>query len=134
MKKTEILKFRVDAQTREALQHYCKVTGLSPSQVVRTMVDDFTRKEAPPGEVPLKSLPAHDQSATTGAHIIATLLLTQQYRKGDRRLEKMPHFHEVARLVDELLHILWGDDHAPSPGGGVSHKGFLGQHSKCASG
>jgi antitoxin component of RelBE/YafQ-DinJ toxin-antitoxin module len=119
MKKTEVLKFRVDAQTRAALQEYCRTTGLSPSHVVRNVVDEFTQMRSPAERVRPIDPQAHDE--TVSARIIATLLIAHRVRNGDRHVQENQQLREVARLVDELLKALWGDQDAARSDRAIPH-------------
>lgn len=119
MKKTQILRIRVDVSTHAALTRYCETHGQTLSSTLRRFLSRGVRK----GDDPAMSV-EHARAWKNGetrrfcAETIASLLVTQVLPPSDTAwrqetwAEKMSGKREqVAQLVDELFRILSESDH-----------------------
>jgi predicted transcriptional regulator len=119
MKKTEILKVRVDKETHAALMQHCKGTGQSPSWVLRKILKELIQGNKGGQQAAAASAEAWaaDESNGRYARSIAAILIAQHMCQTGRWQEEAAHkHHEIARLVDALLQTLCGDhDRSPTP-------------------
>jgi antitoxin component of RelBE/YafQ-DinJ toxin-antitoxin module len=119
VKKTQILRIRVDVNTHAALTRYCETHGQTLSSTLRRFLSRGVRK----GDDPAMSV-EHVRAWKNGetrrfcAETIASLLVTQVLPPSDTAwrqetwAERMSGKREhVAQLVDELFRILSESDH-----------------------
>ncbi|MEO6781673.1 MAG: hypothetical protein ABI407_10660 [Bradyrhizobium sp.] len=112
MKKTEILKVRVDKETHAALMRYCAGSRQSPSYVLRKILEELIQGNKGVHQVPAGSSEACalDERRGQYARSIAAILIAQHLSQTGRWQEEAAHKHrEIARLVDALLQTLCGD-------------------------
>jgi hypothetical protein len=109
MKKTEILKVRVDKETHTALMRYCEGNGQSPSSVLRKILGELIRESH--GIRLRAGNPEGEQDSIRYAHGLAAILIAGHLSMTGRAQQQSPsRHHQIARLVDELLQIICGDD------------------------
>jgi len=112
MKKTEILKVRVDAPTHDALMQYCRSIGQSPSDVLRKVLGELVKEEGASDVLvrsPVSS--ASDGLRAQYAQSIATMLISLA---GHWRHECPRKQQEVSGLVEALFKAIWdGERGAP---------------------
>ncbi len=111
MKKTEILKVRVDKETHAALMRYCAGSRQSPSYVLRKILEELIQGNGVHQAVAGNSEAcALDERRGQYARSIAAILIAQHLSQTGRWQEEAAHKHrEIARLVDALLQTLCGD-------------------------
>jgi hypothetical protein len=121
MKKTEILKVRVDKETHAALMRHCKGTGQSPSWVLRKILEELIQGNKGGRQAAAANAEAWaaDESDGRYARSIAAILIAEHLAMTGRWQQQSPNRHrEVARLVDALLQAICGDhdqDQTPAP-------------------
>jgi predicted transcriptional regulator len=119
MKKTEILKVRVDKETHAALMQHCKGTGQSPSWVLRKVLEELIRRNKEGQQATAASAEswASDEANGRYARSIAAILIAEHLSITGRWQQQSPHNHrEIARLVDALLQAICGDHEDQTPG------------------
>jgi hypothetical protein len=108
MKKTEILKVRVDKETHTALMRYCEGNGQSPSSVLRRILSELIRESdgiRPPAGGP------EGEDSSRYARGLAAILIAGHLSVTRRAQQQSPNrHHQIARLVDELLQTICGND------------------------
>lgn len=119
MKKTQILRIRVDVNTHAALTRYCATHGQTLSSTLRRFLSRGVRKADDPA-MSFEHVKAWKNGETRRfcAETIASLLITQilppsdtawrQETWAEKTADKREH---VAQLVDELFRILSESDH-----------------------
>lgn len=119
MKKTQILRIRVDVGTHAALTRYCETHGQTLSSTLRRFLSRGVRKgdDQPTSFEHVKAW-KNGETRRFCAETIASLLITQVLPPSDSAwrqetwAEKMAGKREhVAQLVDELFRILSESDH-----------------------
>jgi antitoxin component of RelBE/YafQ-DinJ toxin-antitoxin module len=119
MKKTEILKVRVDKETHAALMRYCEGSRQSPSSVLRKILEELIQGNngIPQADAGSSDAWARDERRGQYARSIAAILIAEHLSRTGRWQEQAAHkHHEIARLVDALLQTLCGDhDQKPTP-------------------
>jgi hypothetical protein len=111
MKKTEILKVRVDKETHAALMRHCKGTGQSPSWVLRKILEELIQGNKGGEQAAAVSAEAWAGDEPNGryARSIAAILIAEHLSLTGRWQPQSPHQHcEIARLVDALLQAVCG--------------------------
>jgi hypothetical protein len=112
MKKTEILKVRVDKATHAALMQHCKGTGQSPSWVLRKGLEELIQanKGGQQAAAACSEAWAGDEQNGRYARSIAAILVAEHLALTGRWQQQSPHKNcEIARLVDALLQAICGD-------------------------
>jgi antitoxin component of RelBE/YafQ-DinJ toxin-antitoxin module len=118
VKKTQILRIRVDVNTLAALTRYCETHGQTLSSTLRRFLSRGVRKADDPA-MSLEHAKAWKNGETRRfcAETIASLLITQVLPPSDTAwrqetwAEKMAGKREhVAQLVDEIFRILSESD------------------------
>lgn len=121
MKKTEILKVRVDKETHAALMRHCKDMGQSPSWVLRKILEELIQGNKGGQQAAGASAEAWAADEPNGryARSIAAILIAEHLSMTGRWQQQSPNRHrEIARLVDALLQAICGDhdqDQTPAP-------------------
>ena len=119
MKKTQILRIRVDVGTHAALTRYCETHGQTLSSTLRRFLSRGVRK-GDDQAIGFEHVKAWKNGETRRfcADTIASLLITQALPpsnsawRQETGAEKMAGKREhVAQLVDELFRILSESDH-----------------------
>ena len=107
MKKTEIVRVRVDSRTHTALVRHCRNTGQSLSTVLRNSLEESVRYSAGAGERTLPEPFAGDELEERRAGDIATMLIAHRLSLTGHWHGGIPSNHrEVSRLIGELLHAI----------------------------
>jgi hypothetical protein len=116
MKKTEILRFRSDADTLSALKDLCQQSGRSLSDVLRDSLlrelahrEGGTRGTADESRLFGRAAPCADnRDRTTDVDVLSTLLIGCRTRSGGWEApEQLQRKHrEVSRLLEALLRTL----------------------------
>lgn len=101
MKKTEILKVRVDKETHTALMRYCEGSKQSPSYVLRKVLGELIQEG---------SSGAGKEGRAQYAGSIAAILIAEHLSMTGRQQQQSPNrLREIGRLVDALLQAICGD-------------------------
>jgi hypothetical protein len=111
VKKTEMLKVRIDAKSYAALMQYCEGSGQTASYVLRKALDqEFERLGTNSREAPFGDFDswANDEMRALYVRIFASILIAQSMPTPDARWQdRLQHRHlEVSRLIDSLLRTL----------------------------
>lgn len=122
MKKTQILRIRVDVNTHAALTRYCETHGQTLSSTLRRFLNRGVRKGDDPAiSVEQRSAWNYGDTRRFCAETIASLLVTQVLPPSDTAwrqetwAERMSGKREhVAQLVDELFRVLSESDQWPA--------------------
>jgi hypothetical protein len=128
MKKTEILKVRVDINTHTALMRHCQRTGQSPSCALRKMVEGLVEpsNQADEAQCNGSKLPASNEIRSICARSVAAILIAEHSSLTGRWLDPSPHKRrEVARLVEALFRCIYASEDEPlayaSPEASMDH-------------
>jgi hypothetical protein len=116
MKKTEILRFRVDINTQTALTRHCQITGQSLSYVLRKSIESFIESNGPSNTADCmrSEFPASDETRRRYACSVATILIAGHSSLTEQDQRRCSHKHrEVARLVDALFRALCASEARP---------------------
>jgi len=109
MKKTEILKVRVDKETHTALMRHCQGNGQSPSSVLRKILGELIKESH--GIRPKAASPQGEEDSSRYAYGLAAILIAGHLSLTRRAQQESPNrHHRIARLVDELLQTICGDE------------------------
>jgi predicted trehalose synthase len=115
MKKTEILKVRVDQETHAALMRYCQDSRRSPSHVLREMLGQLVQEGNPVHGALAGNSEAAKEARAHLARGIAAILLAEQLSMTGRQPPRNKA-RELTRLVDALLQAVAGNhDQEPTP-------------------
>ena len=117
MKKTEILKVRVDKETHTALMRYCEGSKQSPSYVLRKVLGELIQEGNGPHGAVAGGSEAGKEDRAQYAGSIAAILIAEHLSMTGRQQQQSPNrLREIARLVDALLQAICGDrDREPTP-------------------
>ena len=117
MKKTEILKVRVDKETHTALMRYCEGSKQSPSYVLRKVLGELIQEGNGAHGAVAGGSEAGKEGRAQYAGSIAAILIAEHLSMTGRQQQQSPNrLREIARLVDALLQAICGDrDQEPTP-------------------
>ena len=115
MKKTEILKVRVDKETHNALMRYCEGSKQSPSYVLRKVLGELIQEGNAATNADASGSEAGKEATAQYARSIAAILIAEHVSLTGRLQQQSPNkLREIARLVDTLLQAICGDQE-PTP-------------------
>ena len=110
MKKTEILKVRVDKETHTALMRYCEGSKQSPSYVLRKVLGELIQEGNGAHNAVASGSQAGKEGRAQYAGNIAAILIAEHLSMTGRQQQQSPNrLREIARLVDALLQAICGD-------------------------
>jgi hypothetical protein len=114
VKKTEILKVRVDKETHTALMRYCEGSKQSPSYVLRKVLGELIQEGNGSGNGAHGAVAGGSEGGREGraqyAGSIAAILIAEHLSMTGRQQQQSPNrLREIARLVDALLQAICGD-------------------------
>jgi hypothetical protein len=113
MKKTEIVRVRIDSPTYSACVRHCQNTGESLSAFLRKSLKAAIQNGADTGETVLRESGAAHGLDQTRAEDLATILIAHYLSLTGHWNERTPAKHrEVSRLVGELLRAIHDCDRA----------------------
>lgn len=110
MKKTEILKVRVDKETHTALMRYCEGSKQSPSYVLRKVLGELIQQGSGAHGAVAGGSEAGKEGRAQYAGSIAAILIAEHLSMTGRQQQQSPNrLREIAQLVDALLQAICGD-------------------------
>ena len=110
MKKTEILKVRVDKETHTALMRYCEGSQQSPSYVLRKVLGELIQEGNGAHGAVAGGSEAGKEGRAQYAGSIAAILIAEHLSMTGRQQQQSPNkLREIAQLVDALLQAICGD-------------------------
>jgi len=113
MKKTEIVRVRIDSLTYDACVRHCQNTGESLSTVLRKSLKAAIQKGADTSETVLRESDAAHGLDHTRTEDLATILIAHYLSLTGHWNERTPTKHrEVSRLIGELLRAIRDCDRA----------------------
>ena len=110
VKKTEILKVRVDKETHTALMRYCEGSKQSPSYVLRKVLGELIQEGSGAHGAVAGGSEAGKEGRAQYAGSIAAILIAEHLSMTGRQQQQSPNkLREIAQLVDALLQAICGD-------------------------
>src|SRR5579864_7961537 len=110
VKKTEILKVRVDKETHTALMRYCEGSKQSPSYVLRKVLGELIQEGNEAHGAVAGGSEAGKEGRAQYAGSIAAILIAEHLSMTGRQQQQSPNkLREIGRLVDALLQAICGD-------------------------
>jgi hypothetical protein len=110
VKKTEILKVRVDKETHTALMRYCEGSKQSPSYVLRKVLGELIQQGSGAHGAVAGGSEAGKEGRAQYAGSIAAILIAEHLSMTGRQQQQSPNrLREIAQLVDALLQAICGD-------------------------
>jgi predicted transcriptional regulator len=115
MKKTEILKVRVDKETHAALMRYCEGSRQSSSYVLRAALTERFLEGNEIHKAAAGNPAARKEERARFVRSIAAILIAEQVSLTGHQQHSRHQPREVARLVDALLGAISGDPDQEPP-------------------